>query len=611
MPKVYMDEVPVVQTIGENGIGAVPPVPVEKVEKIDGNVRGAEKLTEPASHIPNPRGAEDGKVITAKDDAWQFGDGGVSPGPEPPEETQPIVGLGEVGYAVLGSQSGSSLPAGGTEGQVLAKKSSADYDVGWVDNSGGLPEYSLSDGGKVLGLDVEYSEQTAYVVEEQTVFVSDGSCLLEEGTYDASLLAEGDIVTLTVDGVPSECEVYSTGGSLAFDASGSDCGVEICFLEDIEGLGALFWADTDGDYAISVTKTIAVPSSIEPAWVNSGVPSYTASDIGKTLSVVSSEESSSPVVVQGQELTTDAHGEANLASRSYDESLINVGDVVLFNVNGYSYECIVFEDNGYKIIRANNAAGIVTFSASPHFAGNPHETYRIMITKKYSEPTIGWAPGLPNYSYLDYRKAVVLDYSGSTETISIVKEQTVAHGDYLEAGGCVFNGLSAGDEVVFTVDGVPYSGSVAPDEYNPLVISTEDYTYSINIPQSGPPMFATVESGDHVISVIKEVRSLTPVWSPSVPLVVHVRDALSSFNMDKTWKEINDSYQRGAGAVFIYTNPVTPSEVQGYYLWYMDSEYISLVWFNREIGSPTIEIDSLTFSVSGPDDYPSTEPSAG
>ena len=71
MPNVYMDSVPVVQTIGPNGIGVYPPVPIEKVEKIDGSVREMKELTSPAGRLPNPIGEIDGLIMHTKDEAWQ------------------------------------------------------------------------------------------------------------------------------------------------------------------------------------------------------------------------------------------------------------------------------------------------------------------------------------------------------------------------------------------------------------------------------------------------------------------------------------------------------------------------------------------------------------
>lgn len=45
---------------------------------------------------------------------------------------------------------GGDVPSGGTTGQVLAKKSSSNYDLEWIDNEAALPPVSASDNGKIL-----------------------------------------------------------------------------------------------------------------------------------------------------------------------------------------------------------------------------------------------------------------------------------------------------------------------------------------------------------------------------------------------------------------------------------------------------------------------------
>ena len=54
------------------------------------------------------------------------------------EPDAPQVGTAVVGQATLaGGSAPSGLPSGGTEGQVLAKKSNSDYDVEWKDAGSG------------------------------------------------------------------------------------------------------------------------------------------------------------------------------------------------------------------------------------------------------------------------------------------------------------------------------------------------------------------------------------------------------------------------------------------------------------------------------------------
>lgn len=45
-----------------------------------------------------------------------------------------------------------SVPAGGTQGQVLKKSSGVAYDVAWGDAPTGLPAVTSADNGKVLGV---------------------------------------------------------------------------------------------------------------------------------------------------------------------------------------------------------------------------------------------------------------------------------------------------------------------------------------------------------------------------------------------------------------------------------------------------------------------------
>ena len=102
MPNVYMKEVEVVQTIGPGGIGVTPPVPVETVEKISGNVREMKEVTSPAGCLPNPIGTEDGTIIEAKDDSWQSGGFSV---PNPANATDGMVLAVEDGEYVIADAS--------------------------------------------------------------------------------------------------------------------------------------------------------------------------------------------------------------------------------------------------------------------------------------------------------------------------------------------------------------------------------------------------------------------------------------------------------------------------------------------------------------------------
>lgn len=101
MPKVYMNETPVVQTVGAGGIGVSPPVPVEKVEKISGNTRGMEEVVPPVNRIPNPIDVGDGAVIQERNNAWQTG----ADLPDPTNATDGMVLAVEDGKYIIADSS--------------------------------------------------------------------------------------------------------------------------------------------------------------------------------------------------------------------------------------------------------------------------------------------------------------------------------------------------------------------------------------------------------------------------------------------------------------------------------------------------------------------------
>lgn len=70
-------------------------------------------------------------------------------GPQGPEGPQgPIGETGPKGDTGATGQAGVGVPAGGTAGQVLAKKSGTDYDTEWKDPAGGGASGRISFGGK-------------------------------------------------------------------------------------------------------------------------------------------------------------------------------------------------------------------------------------------------------------------------------------------------------------------------------------------------------------------------------------------------------------------------------------------------------------------------------
>ena len=113
MPYVWMDEVTRVPTVGENGMGVTPAVPVEEVQKVSGAGIEMEKSGK-ESVIPNPGATSNNKVLKVSSGKWTAG---------------------------TDSATDSRLPSasGKTDGQVLTVSSGA-----WTvaDNVEGLPDAS-------------------------------------------------------------------------------------------------------------------------------------------------------------------------------------------------------------------------------------------------------------------------------------------------------------------------------------------------------------------------------------------------------------------------------------------------------------------------------------
>lgn len=76
-PNVYMDDIPRVQTVGpQGGIGVYPAVPVEVVQKVDGNQREMLKVVPNEKELPTGN-VTNGMVMTAQNGAWVAADASV------------------------------------------------------------------------------------------------------------------------------------------------------------------------------------------------------------------------------------------------------------------------------------------------------------------------------------------------------------------------------------------------------------------------------------------------------------------------------------------------------------------------------------------------------
>lgn len=77
MNYVYVNELERVQTIGPDGRGVYPPIPVERVEKASSTGREMKEINGPATRIPNPQSLVEGSVIQSDGDEWKGNDGGL------------------------------------------------------------------------------------------------------------------------------------------------------------------------------------------------------------------------------------------------------------------------------------------------------------------------------------------------------------------------------------------------------------------------------------------------------------------------------------------------------------------------------------------------------
>ena len=146
MPYVWTDEVTRVPTVGANGMGVSPAVPVEEVEKVAGNVRSMKKNGK-ESVIPNPETVTSGKVLKASSGKWASGtDADSLPSAAGATDGQVLtVASGE--WTIADNVEGVPDPSEATDGQVLTVDTGA-----WTiaNNVEGVPDPSEATDGQVL-----------------------------------------------------------------------------------------------------------------------------------------------------------------------------------------------------------------------------------------------------------------------------------------------------------------------------------------------------------------------------------------------------------------------------------------------------------------------------
>lgn len=73
MTKVEMEELSRVQTVGANGIGVYPPIPVERVDRRSASGIEMYEVQRGANVLPHPGAVNDGAVLLEKNDVWYGG----------------------------------------------------------------------------------------------------------------------------------------------------------------------------------------------------------------------------------------------------------------------------------------------------------------------------------------------------------------------------------------------------------------------------------------------------------------------------------------------------------------------------------------------------------
>lgn len=102
MTNVKMEELQRVQTIGPNGIGVYPPIPVLEVDKVSATGLEMAEVQKGANILPHPGAVENGSVMMEKDDSW--GSNGATL-PDPSESADNMVLAVEDGKFVIADPS--------------------------------------------------------------------------------------------------------------------------------------------------------------------------------------------------------------------------------------------------------------------------------------------------------------------------------------------------------------------------------------------------------------------------------------------------------------------------------------------------------------------------
>lgn len=117
------------------------------------------------------------------------------------------------------------LPSGGSSGQVLAKSSGTNYDVTWVNQSGG--SVTMEDTAVDAAVEAAWPAPTGYAITPNQVYVEMGHLLaiglsdtVEQGEF-VGAASEGELVyVMGVGHWEPQVTIDSTGTSVAYGTYG-------------------------------------------------------------------------------------------------------------------------------------------------------------------------------------------------------------------------------------------------------------------------------------------------------------------------------------------------------------------------------------------------------
>lgn len=159
----------------------------------------------------------------------------------------------------------SGLPAGGTQGQILTKNSSTDGDASWANAPTELPSVSASDNGKVLTVSNGAWGKAAVPTELPSVSTSDNGKILQ---VSSGAWAKGDApISLPTGG--TQGQVLTKNSATAGDASWANAPTELPSV-----------SASDNGKVLTVSN-----GAWSKAAVPTELPSVTTSDNGKVLQV--------------------------------------------------------------------------------------------------------------------------------------------------------------------------------------------------------------------------------------------------------------------------------------------------------------------------------------